>query len=56
MNIPDLGWPIPAEAVRLIVEKEQGPGGGVALKAYLCPAGVWTIGWGRTRGVKRGMT
>lgn len=25
------------------------------LKAYLCPAGVWTIGWGRTRGVKRGM-
>lgn len=23
--------------------------------AYLCPANVWTIGWGRTRGVKPGM-
>lgn len=23
--------------------------------AYLCPAGVWTIGWGRTRGVRPGM-
>lgn len=25
-------------------------------KAYLCPAGVWTIGWGCTEGVKEGMT
>lgn len=24
------------------------------LKAYLCPAGVWTIGWGHTKGVKKG--
>jgi lysozyme len=24
------------------------------LEAYLCPAGVWTIGWGHTRGVRRG--
>lgn len=24
------------------------------LKAYLCPAGVWTIGWGHTKGVKEG--
>lgn len=23
-------------------------------RAYLCPAGVWTIGWGRTGGVKEG--
>lgn len=27
---------------------------GCKLKAYLCPAGVWTIGWGRTTNVKRG--
>jgi lysozyme len=26
------------------------------LKAYLCSAGKWTIGWGRTKGVKEGMT
>jgi lysozyme len=26
------------------------------LKAYLCPAGVWTIGWGHTKGVKAGDT
>ena len=25
------------------------------LKAYRCPAGVWTIGWGHTRGVQPGM-
>lgn len=25
------------------------------LQAYLCPAGVWTIGWGHTKGVKKGM-
>lgn len=24
------------------------------LNAYLCPAGVWTIGWGHTNGVKKG--
>jgi lysozyme len=24
---------------------------GCRLEAYLCPAGVWTIGWGRTKGV-----
>lgn len=24
--------------------------------AYLCPAGVWTIGWGHTSGVKKGDT
>lgn len=25
------------------------------LEAYLCPAGVWTIGWGHTAGVCPGM-
>lgn len=28
---------------------------GVRLMAYKCPAGVYTIGYGHTRGVKRGM-
>lgn len=28
---------------------EQGPNGGPALKAYKCPAGVWTIGFGLAR-------
>jgi lysozyme len=27
---------------------------GLRLKAYKCPAGVWTIGYGHTRGVKEG--
>lgn len=27
---------------------------GLRLKAYLCPAGIWTIGWGHTGDVKRG--
>lgn len=25
------------------------------LEAYLCPAGVWTIGWGHTEGVRDGL-
>lgn len=29
---------------------------GLKLNAYLCPAGVATIGWGHTKGVKMGMT
>lgn len=29
---------------------------GLSLKSYLCPAGVWTIGYGHTDGVKRGDT
>lgn len=28
---------------------------GLRLEAYRCPAGVWTIGWGHTKGVKAGM-
>lgn len=27
---------------------------GLRLKAYRCPAGIWTIGYGHTRGVKAG--
>lgn len=27
---------------------------GLRLKSYLCPAGIWTIGYGHTRGVKAG--
>lgn len=26
------------------------------LQSYLCPSGVWTIGWGHTAGVKPGQT
>lgn len=29
---------------------------GLRLKAYRCPAGVATIGWGHTKGVKMGQT
>lgn len=29
---------------------------GCRLTAYLCPANVWTIGWGRTKNVKAGDT
>ena len=29
---------------------------GLRLKAYLCSANVWTIGWGHTSGVKKGDT
>jgi lysozyme len=46
---PSLPWPIPLEAVALIAEYE-----GLRLKAYRCPAGVWTIGWGETDGVRPG--
>ena len=28
---------------------------GLRLTAYKCPAGVWTIGYGHTKGVKQGM-
>jgi lysozyme len=38
----------------LIKVYEQGPEGGPALEAYLCPARVWTIGWGHTKDVFMG--
>jgi lysozyme len=37
-----------AAGMPLYREFEQGPGGGPALKAYRCPSGVLTIGWGHT--------
>ena len=46
-----LNWPIAYEAVELIAEVE-----GCRLTAYRCPAGVPTIGWGHTRGVRMGDT
>lgn len=46
---PALPWPIPLAAVALIAEAE-----GCRLKAYRCPAGVPTIGWGETDGVQMG--
>lgn len=52
MNLPNpsLPWPVPMAAVALIAEAE-----GLRLRAYRCPAGVWTIGRGRTHGVTPGM-
>lgn len=46
---PNLPWAIPLEAVRVIAESES-----LRLKAYRCPAGVPTIGWGETDGVRMG--
>jgi lysozyme len=37
-------------AIKIIKDFE-----GCKLKAYKCPAGVWTIGYGHTNGVKQGM-
>lgn len=48
MMLPDrnLPWPVPMAAVALIAERE-----GCRLRAYRCPAGVFTCGWGETEGV-----
>jgi lysozyme len=37
--------------INLIKESE-----GCKLTSYKCPAGIWTIGYGQTKGVKEGMT
>ena len=29
---------------------------GLRLQSYLCPAGVWTLGYGTTRGITEGMS
>lgn len=42
---------ISEEGLQLIKKHE-----GLRLTAYQCPAGVWTIGYGSTRGVTEGMT
>jgi len=46
--LPDstLAWPICWPGVELIARAE-----GCMLRAYRCPAGVWTCGWGETDGV-----
>lgn len=51
LKLPDpaLPWPIPLGAMCLIAEAE-----GLRLKAYRCPAGIWTIGRGHTSGVRPG--
>ena len=36
--------------MKLIKESE-----GCKLTAYKCPAGIWTLGFGQTKGVKEGM-
>ena len=53
MTLPDknLDWPIAYDAVLEIARSES-----CKLKAYRCPAGKPTIGFGRTRGVKMGDT
>lgn len=43
---PSLAWPIPLPAVYEIATSE-----GLRLRAYRCPAGQWTCGWGETDGV-----
>lgn len=47
---PSLPWPIPMEAVAIGAERE-----GCFLTAYLCPAGVPSIGYGETDGITLGM-
>ncbi len=53
MTQPDktLDWPIAWPAVEEIARSE-----GCRLKAYRCPAGQWTIGWGHADGVRPGDT
>lgn len=43
---PNLPWAIPLSAVELIADSE-----GLRLKAYRCPAGILTCGWGETAGI-----
>jgi lysozyme len=51
--LPDatLPWPIPMRAVAMVADFES-----CRLRAYRCPAGVWTLGWGETDGIVPGMT
>jgi len=56
IKAPAKFWPIAVEAVELIADKEQGPRGGPALRAYKCPAGKWTLGFGQVDGIDAGMT
>ena len=50
LEAPNNNWNIPG--TKALVKKFEG----LYLTAYLCPAGVWTIGWGHTGPeVKKGM-
>lgn len=40
-----------SEAAYSLIKKWEG----LKLKAYICPSGKWTIGWGHTKGVFEGM-
>jgi GH24 family phage-related lysozyme (muramidase) len=40
----------PSERLLALVKRHEG----LKLDAYRCPAGVWTIGYGSTRGVRQG--
>lgn len=42
----------PSQACLSLIRAHEG----LRLKAYLCPAGKWTIGYGHTRGVRPGDT
>lgn len=46
-----MGMKISEKGLKIIKEFE-----GCRLQAYKCPAGIWTIGYGHTSGVKSGMT
>lgn len=46
-----MGLNISSNGLKIIKKYE-----GCKLTAYKCPAGVWTIGYGHTKGVKQGMT
>lgn len=46
-----MGLNISSNGLKIIKKYE-----GCRLTAYKCPAGVWTIGYGHTKGVKQGMT
>lgn len=41
-------YKLSAKGATFLKGRELGPDGKVALKAYKCPAGKWTIGWGHT--------
>jgi lysozyme len=50
LNSRGYQWPVPWEVVEMMGRKEN-----CKLVSYLCPAKVWTIGWGETEGVAEGM-
>lgn len=46
-----MAWPICDDGIAIIKGAE-----GCVLSSYLCPAGVWTIGYGHTHDVRDGMS